>query len=90
MDNEILKKVAKLGVLARKNGMGKLDYNRLLTDSAYANQLLSELEGSNDEELLLLCLSLKVDLVILPGSLHQPEAKTKVEDNTRYLFSSRG
>jgi len=90
VDNEILKKVAKLGVLARKNGIIKLDYNRLLTDSAYANQLLSELEGSNDEDLLLLCLSLKVDLGILPGSLTKTLVKPKDEDKTRYLFSSRG
>lgn len=90
VDNEILKKVAKLGVLARKNGTTKLDYNRLLTDKAYANQLLSELEACNDEDLLLLCLSLKVDLGILPGSLPMPTDKTVVPESTRYMFSSRG
>ncbi len=50
MDNEILKKVAKLGVLARKQGVTKLDFNRLLTDGAYANQLLSHLESFDDED----------------------------------------
>ena len=90
MDNEILKKVAKLGVLARKNGTTKLDYNRLLTDRAYANQLLSELEACNDEDLLLLCLNLKVDLGILSGNLQMPASKAVVDDKTRYLFSSRG
>lgn len=90
VDNEILKKVAKLGVLARKNGTTKLEYNRLLTDRAYANQLLSELETCNDEDLLLLCLSLKVDLGILPGNLQMPAIKPLVDEKTRYMFSSRG
>jgi hypothetical protein len=90
VDNEVLKKVAKLGVLARKNGVVKLDYNRLLTDRGYANQLLSELEANNDEDLLLLCLSLKVDLGILPGNFQTPSAQPISSDQTRYLFSSRG
>lgn len=90
MDNEILKKVAKLGVLARKNGASKLDYNRLLTDKAYANLLLSELEACNDEDMLLLCLSLKVDLGVLPSQLQTVTNKPEPEGKTRYLYSSRG
>jgi hypothetical protein len=90
VDNEILKKVAKLGVLARKHGTTKLDFNRLLTDRSYANQLLSELEASNDEELLLLCLNLKVDFGILPSTLSERQIKPAAMESTRYLYSTRG
>lgn len=90
MDNEILKKVAKLGVLARKQGTTGLDFNRLLTDRLYADHLLSGLEASSDEELLLLCLSLKVDFGILPGTVEVRSAKADANGSTRYLYSSRG
>lgn len=90
VDNEILKKVAKLGVLARKQGTIKLDFNRLLTDRSYANQLLSELEGSNDEDLVLLCLSLKVDFGILPAALETRSIKFAETGPTRYIYSTRG
>jgi|AOMQ01.1.fsa_nt_gi hypothetical protein len=90
VDNEILKKVAKLGVLARKQGTIKLDFNRLLTDRSYANQLLSELEGSNDEDLVLLCLSLKVDFGILPATLDTRSIKFAESGPTRYIYSTRG
>ena len=90
MDNEILKKVAKLGVLARKHGTTGLDFNRLLTDRAYADQVLSALEASNDEDLLLLCLSLKVDFGILPEHLDARPAREQTTSSTRHLYSSRG
>ena len=90
VDNEILKKVAKLGVLARKQGTIKLDFNRLLTDRSYANQLLSELEGSNDEDLVLLCLSLKVDFGILPATFETRSVKFAETGPTRYVYSPRG
>jgi hypothetical protein len=90
VDNEILKKVAKLGVLARKQGTIKLDFNRLLTDRSYANQLLSELEGSNDEDLVLLCLSLKVDFGILPATFETRSVKFAEVSPTRYVYSPRG
>lgn len=90
MDNEILKKVAKLGVLARKHGTVKLDFNRLLTDNLYADQLLSSLEASNDEELLLLCLSLKVDFGILPGTVLSKQTKVIPTESTRYVYGPRG
>lgn len=90
MDNEILKKVAKLGILARKQGTTKLDFNRLLTDSAYANLMLSELERCDDEELLLLCLSLKQDLGLLSNMLGNSPKPAAVTNSTRYMFSTRG
>ena len=90
VDNEILKKVAKLGVLARKQGTIKLDFNRLLTDRSYANQLLSELEGSNDEDLVLLCLSLQIDFGILPATLETRSIKFAETSPTRYVYSPRG
>lgn len=90
MDNEVLKKVAKLGVLARKHGTFKIDFNRLLTEKFYADQLLSELENCNDEELLLLCLSIKVDLGVLPSSDGNKPNKSAPTDSSRYVFSTRG
>ncbi len=90
MDNEILKKVAKLGVMARKQGVIKVDFNRLLTDGAYANQLLSHLETFDDEDLLLLCLNLKVDLGILPDSVTKKQSQPVETSSTKYLYSSRG
>jgi hypothetical protein len=89
MDNEVLKKVAKLGVLARKQGQGKIDFSRLLTDQDYANQLLNILETYNDEELLLLCLSLKVDLGILPRNLVREPAQTRKTDSQKYVNTLR-
>jgi hypothetical protein len=89
MDNEVLKKVAKLGVLARKQGSGKIDFNRLLTDLVYANLLLTQLETYNDEELLLLCLTLKVDLGILPNKLMRESGKTEKTDTMRYVNTLR-
>lgn len=90
MDNEVLIKVAKLGVLARKQGTTKLDFNRLLTDKVYANQLLSELENCDDGELLLLCLSLKQDFGILPTFANGKAVPAVDVNSTRYVFSTRG
>jgi hypothetical protein len=89
MDNEVLKKVAKLGVLARKQGSVKIDFSRLLTDHDYANQLLNQLEAYNDEELLLLCLKLKVDLGILPRNLGSESSKTEKNETKRYVNTLR-
>ena len=90
MNNEILKKVAKLGVLARKNCITKLDYTLLLTDKRYANSLLSELEMCHDEQLLTLCLSLKVELGVLPSTLPPKTATPVLREQPRYLYSLRG
>lgn len=90
VDNETLKKVAKLGVLARKHGTTKVDFNRLLTDRGYADQLLTVLEASNDEDLVLLCLSLKVDFGIFPDVVEARPVKSATTSSTRYLYSSRG
>jgi hypothetical protein len=89
MDNEVLKKVAKLGILARKQGTVKIDFSRLLTDKDYADQLLNQLEAYNNEELLLLCLTLKVDLGILPRNLASGSDKTEKTDTKRYVNTLR-
>ncbi len=89
MNNEILKKVAKLGVLARKQGKTKIEFNRLMTDRAYADMLLSELEASDDEELLLLCLNLKVDFGILANPVGREPVKISAPEQTRYLHTLR-
>lgn len=90
MDNDILKRVAKLGVLARKAGVCGIDFNRLLTERAYANELLSTLEANGDEDLLMLCLQLKRDLGVLPAVTAAQKPSGATADPARYLYSSRG
>jgi hypothetical protein len=97
MDNELLKKLAHLKILLKRNGGIAVDITQLIADPAYARDLLTKAEEIDSEEIVLLALDLKDKLGLLKLPPAQPTAPVKVADEEekpkpaqKYVLGARG
>jgi hypothetical protein len=101
MDHEKLKLLAQLKVASRKAGFG-LDLSRLVVDQDYARTELDNYMASDNDELVLLALTVKDRLGLMPQSIpmRAPAASVPAEtpaapdstkkDAKKYVFGPRG
>ena len=97
MDNELLKKLAHLKILLKRNGGIAVDITQLIADRAYARDLLTKAEDMDSEEIVLLALDLKDKLGLLaplPASSTAPEkaadGEEKPKSAQKYVPGTRG
>lgn len=99
MDQEKLKLLAQLKVASRKAGF-ELDLSRLVVDHDYARTELDRFMASDSDELVLLALTAKDRLGLMPQAPAQaapmPVAETPAapespkKDGKKYVFGPRG
>ena len=96
MDQAMLKELAHFKLLLKKTASHSTDIEKLLTDKAYAKQVLSLAEESDNEELILMALDLKDKLGLLPQANSAPESKPEEAEpeegkaKDKYVFGARG
>lgn len=98
MDNELLKKLAHLKILLKRNGGIAVDITQLIADPAYARDILTKAEEVDSEEIVLLALDLKDKLGLLTPPPAPPTAAPKVADAAeekakpaqKYVLGARG
>ena len=99
MDSDLLKKLAHLKILLKRNGGIAVDITQLVNDRSYARSILTQAEDSDAEEIVLLALELKDKLGLLRATPPKPViapaktedvAKEKPKTAAKYLFGTRG
>ncbi|MBL8522456.1 MAG: hypothetical protein JNN20_02085 [Betaproteobacteria bacterium] len=96
MDQALLKELAHFKLLLKKTANHSTDIEKLLSDKAYAKQVLSLAEESDNEELIVMALDLKDKLGLLPQPGKAVEAKPEEEaseedkNKGKYVFGARG
>ncbi|MEQ1518877.1 MAG: hypothetical protein ABL931_20545 [Usitatibacteraceae bacterium] len=96
MDQALLKELSHFKLLLRKTANHSADISRLLSDKSYAKQVLSIAEESDNEVLIMLAISLKDKLGLLPQVGAATEVKPKDADGeddkpkNKYVFGPRG
>jgi hypothetical protein len=97
MDNELLKKLAHLKILLKRNGGIAVDITQLIADPAYARDLLTKAEEIDSEEIVLLALDLKDKLGLLtpPPAASTAPAKAAADEEKpksaqKYVLGARG
>lgn len=90
MDQSMLKNLVKLKLFARRQFGKDVDVERIVANKEYAREILDMVEQSDDEETLLLALTLKRDLGILavePAKAETPPTKPSVAN--QYIGGAR-
>lgn len=99
MDQALLRQLAQFKLLLRKASNHSVDIEKLISDRAYAKQVLSLAEESDNEVLILLALELKDKLGMLPKAAPaetKPATEKAKDDATdaatkgKYVFGARG
>ena len=96
MDNELLKKLAHLKILLKRNGIA-VDITQLIAVPAYARDLLTQAEELDSEEIVVLALDLKDKLGLLtpPPAASTAPAKAAADEEKpksaqKYVLGARG
>ena len=74
MDQNALRNLARLKLVARRQFGLDVDIQRIVADRAYAREILDRVEQSEDEDTLVLALSIGSELGMLSGAAAQPAA----------------
>jgi hypothetical protein len=99
MDNDLLKKLAHLKILLKRNGGIAVDITQLVNDRSYARSVLTQAEDCDAEEIVLLALELKDKLGLLRAPSPKPAivpakaeevVKEKPKADAKYIFGTRG
>jgi hypothetical protein len=99
MDHEKLKLLAQLKVASRKAGF-ELDLSRLVVDNDYARSELDRFMASDNDDLVLLALTAKDKLGLMPQPApapsplaappEPPPSESPKKDGKKYVFGPRG
>lgn len=72
MDQNALRNLARLKLVARKQFGMDVDVQRMVSDNGYARDMLDRIEQSDDEDTLVLALSMRNDLGLLVSAASEP------------------
>jgi hypothetical protein len=87
MDQETLKLLTKVKVTARRTIGLEIDVQRLTHDSKYANEVLGNVAGSDNEDLVLAALTLQSRFGLLEPAAPEAPVSNPAE---KYKFGARG
>lgn len=87
MDQETLKLLTKVKVTARRAIGLEIDVQRLTHDPRYANEVLGNAAGSDDEDLVLAALTLQSRFGLLEVSAPEAPVNAPAE---KYKYGARG
>lgn len=91
MDQSLLRNLVKLKVFARRQFGKDVDVERIVADKEYAREILDLVEQSNDEDTLLLALTLKSELGILVAAPAKDESPPRKQSaGNKYIGGARG
>ncbi|HEX9390418.1 MAG TPA: hypothetical protein VF928_03805 [Usitatibacteraceae bacterium] len=94
MDQALLKELAQFKMLFKRTINQTVDIERLISDAPYGKDLLSLAEDSDNETLVLMALSLKDKLGLLPqpraAEATPAEAGADAKPNDKYVRGARG
>jgi hypothetical protein len=87
----MLKLLAQFRILLKKEKGVAVDFERLMSDSAYARELVRAGEDSDNEVLVMLALQLheKLGLMSAPVKAPAPVAAAKAVSPEKYKFGAR-
>lgn len=91
MNQSLLKNLVKLKLFARRQFGQDVDVERIVSNKDYAREILGMVEKSDDEETLLLALTLKSELGLLAAAPAKAETVSKKENTgNQYIGGARG
>ncbi len=94
MDQALLKELAQFKMLFKRTINQTVDIERLIADAPYGKDLLSLAEDSDNETLVLMALSLKDKLGLLPqprvAEATPAEGEADAKPNDKYVRGARG
>jgi hypothetical protein len=97
MDQELLKELAHLKMLLKKQNGTSVDLGKLLSDKTYAAEVLGVAEETDNPPLVMLAIDLKARLGLIPDApTNAPAAAAPAPEDPdkppqkKYVFGTRG
>lgn len=93
LDQDLFRQLAKVSIVVKKMTGQSIDLTRIVNDHDYASRTLALLDGAEDEEIIVLGLSLKSRLGLLTGPKpEEPVSKPaqSLGEGGKYKFGARG